>query len=411
MIRATRRGGFCYHGPVHCAQPSDSSPPQRTRAAGELADLASPLVDSIRRMGNVWNLPGGQLLLPEVFGFCRGVERALVMLAQAVAANRQSHRRLFLLGQIIHNPWVNDYFRARGVRILSAGEMVELEGTIAPADLAIIPAFGVPLEIQQKLRSIGCEVIDTSCGDVRRLWAWAERAAAEGFGVLIFGRANHDETIVTKSRLRAGGGKYLVVGDLAAAQRFCDMITAHAPAERFREVFDEQATNASSIDPFTRLAQVSQTTMLYDSTMGVRDLVRRSFAARYGQNELDKRLMFQPTVCRATQDRQAAAVALCRSGCDLVMVVGGFGSSNTRHLFELARGYCPAYFIEDAAAIRSQRELETLDLTSGRAAVADGWLPDRRPLRIAVLAGASSPQVVVGDVLQRLAAFLGEAKP
>jgi 4-hydroxy-3-methylbut-2-enyl diphosphate reductase len=149
--------------------------------------------------------------------------------------------------------------------------------------------------------------------------------------------------------------------------------------------------------------------MLYDQTMEVRGLVRRSFAARFGKANLTERLLFQPTVCRATQARQGAAVKLCRSGCDLVVVVGGFGSSNTRHLFELARGYCPAYFIEDAAAILSADRLGTFDATTGQPTIAQGWLPAKRPLRIGVLAGASSPEVVVGEVLQRLAAFLGES--
>ncbi len=374
---------------------------------GELEIFSSPLVDRIRRSGDVWNLPGGQLVLPEVFGFCRGVKRALVMLAQAVAAHRDPRRRLFLLGQIIHNPYVNDHFSRRGVRILSPEELTDLERIVSREDCAIIPAFGVPLPIDNRLRAIGCQIVDTSCGDVRRLWSWADRAVQEGYSVLIFGRAMHDETVVIKSRLQAAGGLYLVVGDLTEGARFCEMVTGASSAEGFSTAFGPQATNARSIDPFLRLAQVSQTTMLYDQTMELRELIRRSFAARFGEADLAERLRFQPTVCRATQARQAAAVELCRSGCDLVVVVGGFGSSNTRHLFELARGYCPAYFIEDATAILSAERLGTFDLDGGTPVVAEGWLPSRRPLRIGVLAGASSPEVVVGEVLQRLATFLG----
>jgi 4-hydroxy-3-methylbut-2-enyl diphosphate reductase len=397
---------------------------------GGLGIFASPLVDRIRQGGNVWNLPGGRLVMPEVFGFCRGVERALVMLDRAVAANRNRGRRLFLLGQIIHNPWVNDHFSRRGVRILgparqpalarpmavpggdavaSPADLADLERIISPVDLAIIPAFGVPLPIEQRLRAIGCRIIDTTCGDVRRLWSWATRAVAGGYGVLIFGKASHDETVVTKSRLQALDGKYLVVGDLDQGKRFCDMMTGDEPAESFRSVFDAQATNASCLDPFFKLAQVSQTTMLYDQTIQLREMIRKSFAARFGEQNLSSRLIFQPTVCRATQARQTAAVQLCQSGCDLVIVVGGFGSSNTRHLFELAREFCPAYFIEDADAILSDNRLRTFDPATGAPVIAEGWLPPKRPLRIGVLAGASSPEVVVGEVLQRLGGFLAPA--
>ncbi|MCJ7544430.1 MAG: hypothetical protein MUP47_07690 [Phycisphaerae bacterium] len=385
--------------------PLDATPPD----AGDLEIFSSPVVARVRRNGNVWDLPGGQLVLPGVFGFCRGVKRALVMLAQAVAAHSDPRQRLFLLGQIIHNPYVNDHFSRLGVPILSPEELAHLEKIISRGDGAIIPAFGVPLPIEDRLRGIGCRIVDTSCGDVRRLWSWAGQAVAGGYGVLIFGRAMHDETVVIKSRLQALGGRYLVVGNLIEAGRFCDMVSGATPAEDFAAVFGPQATNAGSLEPFLRLAQVSQTTMLYDQTMEVCELIRRSFTARFGPDELGGRLLFQPTVCRATQARQAAAVELCRSGCDLVVVVGGFGSSNTRHLFELARGYCPAYFIEDATGILSSDRLRTFDPAAGQPSVAEGWLPAKRPLRIGVLAGASSPEVVVGEVLQRLAGFLGPA--
>jgi len=311
-----------------------------------------------------------------------------------------------LLSEIIHNPWVNNYFQQRGVKLLAGEQLDRLEDYIGRGDCAVIPAFGVTLEIEQRLAKIGCRILDTSCGDVRRLWLWATRSAQQGFGVLIFGRATHDETVVTKSRLAAVGGKYVVAGNLSQVQAICDMITGDMPPGYFPRLFNEQATNAETIEPFLHLAQVSQTTMLYNDTMTVRQLISEAFEKRFGRNELDDRLLFEPTVCRATQDRQSAAVELCRGGCDLVIVVGGFGSSNTRHLYELARSYAPAWFIEDADAIHSADELRSLDAETNRLTLVHGWLPTRRPLRIGVLAGASSPEIVVGKVIQRLAEFL-----
>jgi 4-hydroxy-3-methylbut-2-enyl diphosphate reductase len=368
--------------------------------------FSSDVVDRVRAAGNVWRLPGGEIRLPRIFGFCRGVKRALTMLDEAVRQHAREHKRLFLLGQIIHNPWVNAYFQQRGVRILSAQQRRRVEEFISSDDCAVIPAFGVPLGIERKLREIGCEIVDTSCGDVRRLWVWAERAVRSGYAVLVFGRANHDETVVTKSRLAAAGGAYVVAGNLEEVRRFGHLVTGAEPADRFGELFGQEATNADDLEPFARLAQVSQTTMLYDDTMRVREILQEAYARRFGSEGLPERLLFEPTVCRATQDRQAAAVELCRTGCDVVVVVGGFTSSNTRHLYELAGQFAPAYLIEDASAIRSQTELATYDFGRDEPAVARDWLPAPRPLRVGVLAGASSPETVVGEVLQRLAEFL-----
>jgi len=366
----------------------------------------SNVLDRIRAHGGVWKLNGGQLVLPEVFGFCRGVERALMMLDCAVAEHRGRKGRLVLLGQIIHNPWVNDYFQERGVRILTSQELAQLETAITADDCAIIPAFGVSAPIERRLKAIGCKIVDTSCGDVRWLWAWAERAVGKGYGVVILGRMNHDETVVTKSRLAEAGGHYLVIGDLKQTRQFCDLVTGRCPAGRFGDLFGATATNADSLEPFGRLAQVSQMTMLYEVTLQVRQLLHEAFTERYGSAGAAERLLFEPTVCRATQDRQAAATKLCQSGLGLVIVVGGFCSSNTRHLYELARGHVPAWFIEDARAIHSAQEIVALDVAQNAPSVMANWLPSHRPLRIGILAGASSPEIVVGQVLERLAELL-----
>lgn len=147
--------------------------------------FTSELIDRIRSQRNVWTLPGGEIRLPEVFGFCRGVKQALAMLQEAVATHAGHGGRLFLLGQIIHNPWVNSYFQARGVRLLTKDQVRRPQRYIVPEDCAVIPAFGVELPVEQRLRAIGCNIVDTSCGDVRRLWRWTGRAADDGYGVLL----------------------------------------------------------------------------------------------------------------------------------------------------------------------------------------------------------------------------------
>ncbi|MFP4053880.1 MAG: hypothetical protein ACLFV7_08465 [Phycisphaerae bacterium] len=376
------------------------------RGHERLECFRSEVVDRVRESGSVWTLPGGELRLPRVFGFCRGVERALAGLEQAVGHPPAEGGKLVLLGEVIHNPWVNDFFHDRGVHILTPAQREDLEQYVGPRDCAIIPAFGVPLPVHRRLEAIGCEVVDSTCGDVRRLWAWAERAAREGFGVAIFGRPNHDETVVTKSRLAEAGGKYVVLRSMKRVEDFCNLLAGGDPQDRFAGTFDKDETNATSLAPFEHLAQVSQTTMLYDETMEVRRRLSAALETRHGRDDLDRHALFQPTVCRATQLRQEAAVELCRSGCDLVIVVGGVGSSNTRHLFDLARKYVPAWFIEDASAIHSAEELSTFDLPGEQPIVVRDWLPRRRPLRIGVLAGASCPEIVIGRVLEKLAELL-----
>ena len=189
------------------------------------------------------------------------------------------------------------------------------------------------------------------------------------------------------------------------AKTLCQMITSD-DTSRFREVFSWAATNAASLEPFCKLAQVSQTTMLYDETTAFRKLLKEAFISRYGSDQIDERVRFQPTVCRATQERQNAAVELCSTRPDLTVVVGGFGSSNTRHLYELARRYSPSYLIEDAAAIGSSEHMTCFDpIADGPVDQAD-WMPETRPLRIALLAGASCPEIVIGQVLGKLADLL-----
>ena len=376
--------------------------------------FSSPVLDRVFSGNNpgVWKLPGGELVLPRVFGFgfCRGVKRALIMADKAVNAHATGNKsgKLLLLGEIIHNPWVNDYFSRRGVKILTTDQRGSnnVGHYVCAEDTAIIPAFGVPLEIEEQLKQIGCDIIDCSCGDVIRLWRWSEKAVREGFGVLIFGRAMHDETVVTKSRLAAAGGKYLVVENISQVKKFTKMISSDDDQPDFREVFGPDATNADSPRYFLTLAQVSQTTMLYNHTLSVREMILNAFVDRFGKSRAENQLRFQPTVCRATQDRQNAAVELCSSGCDLVIVVGGFGSSNTRHLHELAGKYASSYLIEDAESIQSPTQVFTYDGDSDDSISIKDWLPTDRPPKIGVLAGASSPQVVVGQVLEKLAEFM-----
>jgi len=263
------------------------------------ASFPSKVVDRVRSNGGVWKLPGGELRLPGVFGFCRGVKRAIAMASEALSEHSTRRGRLVLLGEIIHNPWVNDFFSTGGVSILTGEQLRNIEDHVGPEDCALIPAFGVPEGIRKALERIACRVVDCTCGDVLRLWRWSCQAARDGFAVVIFGRANHDETLVTISRLVEAGGTYLVLQTLEEVDRFAE-IFASGDEGAFSETF-AATTNASSLEPFERLAQVSQTTMLYDETLSVRRRLGLALTQRFGPDAESDRLRFEPTVCQATQ--------------------------------------------------------------------------------------------------------------
>ena len=377
----------------------------------KLDAFRSELIDKLQtpKYENRLKLPGGEIVLPGVFGFCRGVKRAIAMALKAAEGHKVQKQsgKLVLLGEIIHNPWVNDFFRARNVEILTSSQRQSqnISNYVGADDCAIIPAFGVALPIEAKLNEIGCDIVNCSCGDVIRLWRWSEAEVKQGFSVLIFGKPLHDETVVTKSRLADAGGKYIVVENLEKVRKFADLIEQGADVSPI-EVFGPKATNADSLKPFEKLAQVSQTTMLYDDTKKVRQIIRSAFENRFGKADTETCLRVQPTVCRATQDRQNAAVELCKSKCDVVIVVGGFGSSNTRHLYELAKLYSPAFLIESAQSILSENELLAWDSDLGTASSVKNWLPANRPIRVGILAGASSPEIVIGQVVEKISEFL-----
>jgi 4-hydroxy-3-methylbut-2-enyl diphosphate reductase len=380
---------------------------KRTVWDQSLTAFQSSVVDAVMAgpTPGVLHVAGNQIVLPEVFGFCRGVKRAIAMVDDAIEHHGKSDGEIVLLGEIIHNPWVNEYFRRRGVRVLTRDELADLPAHVSGNDCAIIPAFGLLPEWTRQLQTIGSTLIDCSCGDVIRVWQWGEREVSQGFGVLIFGRAKHDETLVTRSRLAEHGGKYLIVQTLDEARVFSEIVAGQRDESELVTVFGPAQTNADSLEPLLKLAQVSQTTMLHSETQKVCQVLADAFTKRFG-SEAEQRLRFQPTVCRATQDRQDAAVKLCREEFDVVIVIGGFGSSNTQHLWELAQQHSPAWLVEDADAIRSADELFAWDAKTQSGQCVAGWLPDRRPLRVGLLAGASSPEIVIGDVLKRLAECL-----
>lgn len=362
----------------------------------------SSLVDRIRRQGGV--LAAGDLIvrLAKEFGFCYGVERA-IDLAYAARNYFPEPTRIFLLGEIIHNPEVNDQIRAMGIVSISPRPADEDLAPISADDVVIIPAFGTEVDTRRKLEAKGCILVDTTCGDVMSVWKRVRQYSKEAVTSIIHGKARHEETKATTSQATAyGSGHYLVVYDLAETDTVCEYIMNGGDKEAFLEKF--QGCYSPGFDPEVHLQTVgvaNQTTMLRGETEEVQRRIRRAMEARYGAAEIGRHFRVFDTICGATQERQDALQHLLQEPMDLLIVVGGYNSSNTSHLAEMGEKQLPTYFIKNAAMMESANRIRHWNQHSGKEVETADWLP-ARPLTVGITAGASCPNNLIEDAIHRL---------
>jgi len=375
----------------------------------------SELVEEIRARGGLLTVGETTFRLAKQFGFCYGVERAIDL---AYAARKVfPDQRIFLLGEIIHNPDVNAQIAALGIRHLAAHPSEADIDALSPEDVVIVPAFGAEAPIVQAVKAHGCQIVDTTCGDVMSVWKRVRQNAREQVTSIIHGKAQHEETRATASRaLGEGGGHYLVVLDLAETDLVCDYIRHGGDAEK-RATFLRHFEHACSpgFDPDVHLRQVgvaNQTTMLRSETEEVQRRVRAAIADRDRELPGDtKNFRFFDTICGATQERQDALFDLLRAPLDLLLVVGGYNSSNTTHLAEIGEKTTPTYFVRNADCLRSADEIARFDLHAQEEeeeVAARGWLPTTGPIRIGLTAGASCPNNLIEDVIHRILELRGE---
>ena len=363
----------------------------------------SDLVTSIKEHG--YRHHSGRLTvhLAREFGFCYGVDRAVDYAYQA--RHRFGDRRVFLTGEIIHNPQVNQQLRAQGIRFLTdAGESLDRLG---PEDVVILPAFGVTIELLTQLEARGCTLVDTTCGSVLNVWKNVKRYAADGFTSIIHGKYWHEETQATASQARRGGnGHYLVVLDKAEATRACDYIRGRGHRDEFLAAF--QPAVSDGFDPDVHLQRVgcaNQTTMLSSESLEIGEMFRDAIRERYGADDLAHRFRAFDTICSATQDRQDAVIALlAEQQLDVMIVVGGYNSSNTFNLARICADRLPTYHIAEPAGLVSVAEVRHRPIGSKQETVSADWLPPG-PISIGLTAGASTPDTLVEQVIRRLDAL------
>ena len=386
------------------------------------ADYSGRIVDLLRARDYTLTVGDVTVRLAREFGFCYGVDRAVDYAYQT--RRKFPDRRLFLLGEIIHNPHVNDNLRRMGIAFLEPragardGEPRFDFAGVAPDDVVLLPAFGVTVADFQALRAHGCVVVDTTCGSVLNVWKRVEAYARDGFTALIHGKHYHEETRATASQvLKYPGGHYLVVRDMAEADEVCayvEALGAGPVAPERRAAFLSRFAPAVSpgFDPDAHLRRIgvaNQTTMLARESLAIGEAVGAAMARGFGAEYRAANHRTFDTICSATQDRQDAVTALLEEPLDVMLVVGGFNSSNTISLAALCAERVPTYHVEDPAAIDPVAGTLHYRVAGVKHVEADAtaWLPATGPVRVGLTAGASTPNNKIGEAVARVLATRG----
>ena len=368
---------------------------RKHEVASRLADdYHSDLVAKLKQDGFAFRSGRLTVHLAREFGFCYGVDRAVDYAYQARV--RFPDRRIFLTGEIIHNPHVNDQLRGQGIRFLSDDS--ESVQDITRDDVVILPAFGVAIDVLDGLVARGCTLVDTTCGSVLNVWKNVKRYTAEGVTSIIHGKYWHEETLATASQARQDGrGHYLVVLDRTQAQLACDYIRSGGDRQAFMAAFADAAS--PGFDPDVHLERIgcaNQTTMLSSESLEVGQMFRAAMLNRYGESELASRFRAFDTICSATQDRQDAVIALlAEHRIDLMLVLGGHNSSNTYNLARMCADAVPTYHVADPNALMSCDRIAHRPVHSHQQVEAEGWLPDG-PVTVGLTSGASTPDTQIG---------------
>jgi len=371
----------------------------------ELAeDYDGRLVDLLRSQDYTLTIGDVTIRLAREFGFCYGVERAVEYAYQT--RRKFPDRRMVLVGEIIHNPHVNKRLEEMGIEILRADPTGPFDfSSIGPDDVVILPAFGVTIGDFEALRAVGCVLVDTTCGSVLNVWKRVESYARDGFTSLIHGKYYHEETRATASQVgKYPGGHYLVVRDMAEAELVCAFIEGRVGGAEITERFARAVSEA--FDPardLERIGVANQTTMLAQESLAIAERVGASIERARGAEVRARNFRSFDTICSATQERQDAVRELLAEHLDVMVVIGGFNSSNTISLASLCAESVPTYHIETSSAIDPDAGSVHYRPAWIKHSEADrvDWLPSG-PVRVGVTAGASTPNNKIGDVVTRI---------
>lgn len=367
----------------------------------------SRVVERVKMLGYQAEAGGLRFRLAREFGFCYGVDRAVDYAYQT--RQKFPDRRVFLSGEIIHNPDVNQRIRHMGIQILEDSLDTEARfREVGAADVVILPAFGVSVPELAHLKGKNCVLVDTTCGSVLNVWKKVNFYARDGYTVIIHGKHHHEETRATASQaLTHPGGQYLCVRDVAETERLCEFLLGRRSAADLMAEFGEAAS--PGFDPerdLQRMGLANQTTMLMSETLKVQDTLRRAIVEREGTTDIEACFRAFDTICSATQERQDAVLEILKDGgLDLMVVIGGYNSSNTQALARMCAPRVRTFYIDNPSCIEDT-SIRHRQVGAADESRTDGWLA-AGPRTIGITAGASTPDSVVGEVLERILALRG----
>jgi 4-hydroxy-3-methylbut-2-enyl diphosphate reductase len=372
------------------------------------SEYHSSLVEQIRARGYRAEFGDVTVRLAEEFGFCYGVDRAIDYAYETRI--KFPDQTVFLVGEIIHNPHVNQRMREMDIRFIYPDEQGHFDfSPIDVKDVVLLPAFGVTIEAFEELRKIGCVLVDTTCGSVLLVWKRVDGYARNGFTSVIHGKYSHEESRATASQVRKHpGGMYLILRDMEEAELICDYI-ADRPGRLSRDAFLQHFRKKCSegFDPDRHLARfgvANQTTMLANESMAIGRQLEAALLEAHGEAYVTENYRSFGTICSATQERQDAVLKMMDSPPDVMIVIGGYNSSNTNHLAHMCRSYTKTFHVQDSVCIDpnsgSIRHKPAL-AAGGPEEIETDWLPEG-PFELGVTAGASTPNNKIGDALLRI---------
>jgi len=377
-------------------------------------EYSSHLVAEIRGRGYMQTFGDVTVRLAEEFGFCYGVDRAIDYAYET--RHKFPDKKIYLVGEIIHNPHVNQRMREMGIEFLYPDDDGEFDfSPVTAEDVVIMPAFGVTLADFDRLKKMGCVLVDTTCGSVLLVWKRVESYARDGFTAVIHGKYKHEESRATASQVnKHDDGRYIIVRDMQEAEILCDYISkteGHLTREQFIEHFREKSSD--DFDPDLHLEQVgvaNQTTMLANESLAIGARVRKAMVEAHGEEYAEENYRSFGTICSATQERQDAVKKMMeQTRPDMMIVIGGYNSSNTNHLAHMCRQYTTTYHIEDAACIdieaRTIRHKPVVDAKAAEELVED-FVPEGA-FELGLTAGASTPNNKIGEALIRVLKIRG----
>lgn len=357
-----------------------------------------------------------KFLIARHFGFCYGVENAIEIAYKSLEQN--PGKRVFLLSEMIHNPSVNSDLSQRGVRFLREhnGKQLIPWDDLNSDDIVIVPAFGTTIEIQQMLANRGIDPYkyDTTCPFVEKVWNRAEALGRKNYTIIVHGKYNHEETIATFSHSRQNSPT-LIVRNIEETKLLCDIILGKIPPSEFYAMFAGKYSEGFNVElDLDHIGVVNQTTMLATETQAIADMIKTAMAEKYGEDKIkDHYADTSDTLCYATYDNQQATLGLLGGNADFAIVVGGYNSSNTSHIVELCESKLPVYFISGAEKIISEKLISHYNIHKNEEVTSTEWLNQtlNRPTEIILTSGASCPDAILDEVLQKIVSYYPGASP